>query len=61
MGIPTAFDRRLFMKQVSALPLLSYFAAHAMLERAAAAMGRNPKDNIYRASSSNGRPSRKNQ
>src|SRR5512139_720490 len=42
-----ALDRRLFMKRVSAFPLLGYFAAQGMLEKAAAAVKRNPKDNIY--------------
>ncbi|HYK87321.1 MAG TPA: hypothetical protein VE398_01030, partial [Acidobacteriota bacterium] len=47
MGTLGALDRRLFMKRVSAFPLLSYFAAHGMLEKAAAAVRRNRKDNIY--------------
>ncbi len=47
METRNAFDRRLFAKRVSALPLLGYFAAQGMLEKAAAAVRRNPRDNIY--------------
>ena len=47
METPGAFDRRFFMKRVSALPLLGYFAAQGMFEKAVAAVRRNPKDNIY--------------
>ena len=47
METPDAFDRRLFMKRMSALPLLGYFAAQGMFEKAVAAVMRNPKDNIY--------------
>src|SRR5512137_2859627 len=47
MGTLNAFDRRLFMKRMSALPMLGYFAAHGMIEKAVAAVMRNPKDNIY--------------
>jgi hypothetical protein len=35
------------MKRVGTLPLLGYFAAQGMLEKMAAAVRHNPKDNIY--------------
>lgn len=47
MSAASGFDRRAFIKYVSALPLLSYFAAHGVLEKAAAAVKRHPKDNVY--------------
>src|SRR5580692_4930468 len=40
-------DRRDFIKYMNALPLLGYFAAQGMMEKASAAVKRNAKDNVY--------------
>ncbi len=43
----TLFDRRAFMKWVSALPLLGSIAAQDFIEKASAAVGKTATENIY--------------
>ena len=42
-----SFGRRSFVKWVGALPLLGYIAFDDLMDKAWAALGKNPRDNIY--------------
>jgi L-seryl-tRNA(Ser) seleniumtransferase len=47
MITPLLFDRRVFVKRLTALPLLAQVAAQGFLEKASAAVGKPATDNIY--------------
>ncbi len=47
MTTPLLFDRRVFVKRLTALPLLAQVAAQGFLEKASAAVGKPATDNIY--------------
>jgi uncharacterized pyridoxal phosphate-dependent enzyme len=47
MPIAQEASRRGFMKMLAASPLLAQLAAHGLYERSAAAMGFDPRDNVY--------------
>ncbi len=47
MITPLLFDRRVFVKRLTALPLLAQVAAQDFLEKASAAVGKPATDNIY--------------
>jgi uncharacterized pyridoxal phosphate-dependent enzyme len=47
MSVPQESSRRGFMKMLAASPLLAQLAAHGLYEKSAAAMGFDPRENVY--------------
>jgi uncharacterized pyridoxal phosphate-dependent enzyme len=48
MSVAHESSRRGFMKMLAASPLLAQLAAHGLYEKSAAAMGFDPRENVYR-------------